>query len=355
MTTGSLGKRLTIHIGHHFFGAGNIGDDLMLAGFERAARPFLDRIRFTCCIPHDRASQIRRFPFIQWLRYDWNEREASVAQCDAWLGLGDSPFQAVGGPWFLDHLRQELQLCVRHRRPMYYLGVGVNDRQSLGHPHTPELLEYARRIWTRDAHSLGLLFSASPACRAVEGADLANIELAARPKPHLESDEIGFVLNFEALPSGFVPKFCAIVEGMAGRTLVWIRQETRGLQWSESTLMHMLPASIRKRFTQREADYSAGDVEGLLATLSGTGSLVTSRYHAALAGAWQGSRMAVFCRNEKLTGLVRQFGTPTFDDFSLPQIEAALGRPQTSTRDLLAQAAARAERSTQEFFAAVLC
>ena len=26
-------RPLRLHIGHHFFGAGNVGDDLMLAGF----------------------------------------------------------------------------------------------------------------------------------------------------------------------------------------------------------------------------------------------------------------------------------------------------------------------------------
>jgi hypothetical protein len=140
---------------------------------------------------------------------------------------------------------------------MYFLGIGVNDREALRLPQTLELLEYASKIWTRDAHSLGMVLSVSPACRAVEGADLANIELAALPKPQLKSEEIGFVLNFEALPEGFLPKFCTLADALSSRALVWIRQETRKLQWSESTLMDMLPSSLRDRFIQREVDYSA--------------------------------------------------------------------------------------------------
>lgn len=354
MTGASPKRRLRIHIGHHFFGAGNIGDDLMLAGFERVARPFLDRFSFTCCIPPEHRSQIRRFPFIDWRPYDLSEREACVVECNAWLGLGDSPFQSDSGPWFLDHLQQELLLCSKHGRPMYFLGVGVNDCESLSYPQTSALLGYASGIWTRDAHSLSLVLSASPACRAVEGGDLANIEFAAHPKPDLNPKELAFCLNFETLPVEFLPKFCALVEGLSGRTLVWLRQETRELPWSESTLMNMLPKSLQERFVQREVDYSTDSLGHLLNTLSGSGSLITSRYHSGLAGAWQGSRVALYCRNEKLRGLADQFDMATFDDFTAQEVAFALARPQEVRRDRLSKAADRAEAASREFFAAVL-
>jgi polysaccharide pyruvyl transferase WcaK-like protein len=38
--------------------------------------------------------------------------------------------------------------------------------------------------------------------------------------------------------------------------------------------------------------------------------LVTARYHAALAGAWAGSRIVVIATNEKLRGAAHELGVP---------------------------------------------
>ena len=149
---------LHVHIGHHFFGAGNLGDDLMLAGFLAAARPaILSEMKLTCCIPHDAASQRLRFPEIEWLPYDDATRGAAIAQCDLWLGLGDTPFQVVVGSWFLDHLAQEAAACRRHGKPMFYLGVGVNEREVADEPRMRVLVGQAEQIWTRDEDSAAIL------------------------------------------------------------------------------------------------------------------------------------------------------------------------------------------------------
>src|SRR5262245_9671031 len=120
----------TIHIGHHFFGAGNFGDDLMLQGFLDACAGREDT--FTCCMPF--GSQHRRFPRVEWRSYEAAAREQSVRDCDVWLGLGGTPFQSDSGPWFLEHLAEELELCRRFRKPMYFLGVGVGNREALADP-----------------------------------------------------------------------------------------------------------------------------------------------------------------------------------------------------------------------------
>ena len=51
---------LRLHVGHHFYGAGNLGDDLMLAGLLAAAAErfgLSSAPQFTCCIPFDPAPQ----------------------------------------------------------------------------------------------------------------------------------------------------------------------------------------------------------------------------------------------------------------------------------------------------------
>jgi polysaccharide pyruvyl transferase WcaK-like protein len=347
--------KVRIHIGHHFFGAGNIGDDLMLAGFARSAAPFLNQIQLTCCIPPDPSSQILRFPFVEWRSYDFSEREANVAQCDVWLGLGDSPFQSAAGSWFSDHLRDELRWCARYRKPMYFLGVGVNDCEALENPDILEVLSYAAKIWTRDARSLRLIHSANARCHAVEASDLANIELAARHQPQLASGEVGFVLNFEALPGDFPVNLARITTELTENVLVWMKQEVRALRWSESTLFDLLPEAAKNRFVRREPDYLASDLTALLDTLSGPDLVITSRYHAALIAAWQGARVALFCRSEKLRGLAEHFDMSTFEDFSIEAIKPALARSSRVSRELLQRAAVRAEEAVQEFFDTILC
>jgi hypothetical protein len=61
--------RLRIHIGHHFFGAGNIGDDLMIAGFLDALNSCQRDFTLSCAIPFDTGSQGIRFPEVNWLAF----------------------------------------------------------------------------------------------------------------------------------------------------------------------------------------------------------------------------------------------------------------------------------------------
>jgi hypothetical protein len=192
-------RKLHVHIGHHFFGSGNIGDDLMLAGFlEAAGAAALDRVRLTCCTANDAGSQILRFPQVEWLPYLPASRLACIERCDAWLGLGDTPFQATGGQtWFLDHLCQEAQWCRQCGVPMFYLGVGVNERAAVEYPQTRILVTQAERIWMRDENSLDLLGPLAAPGKVTAHADLAHPALAAMHFPPPKPRTLAFVLNFE--------------------------------------------------------------------------------------------------------------------------------------------------------------
>src|SRR5213080_4514018 len=132
-------KPLRIHIGHHFFGSGNIGDDLMLAGFLRAVERSGVAVELTCATACDAGSQRARFPQVTWMGYDLQTRQRCIRECDVWCGVGDSPFQTDSGPWFLDHLTQDVALCDEYGKGMFFLGVGVNDLEAMQDPRTPPI------------------------------------------------------------------------------------------------------------------------------------------------------------------------------------------------------------------------
>jgi polysaccharide pyruvyl transferase WcaK-like protein len=306
--------RLRLHIGHHFFGSGNIGDDFMLAGFITAIQRIVGQVELTCCTPFDRSAQHLRFPEVTWLPYDDTSRDASIARCDAWVGVGDSPFQSEVGSWLLDHLSDEASRCAAHGKRMFFICVGVNDRGAMEHPKTRAIARAAEAIWTRDPQSAGMLSRVVLPGRVKAGADLANVFFGTRERKPIERGVVGILLNFEDR-SAFEPDaLCRFIDSLGGRRVRWLVQEVRRLAGSEWELLESLPPDYRARIEVRAPDYARGSLESL-ATCWGTPEiLVTSRYHGALFGAWLGSRVAIVERNAKLEGLVDQLGIRSVKD-----------------------------------------
>jgi polysaccharide pyruvyl transferase WcaK-like protein len=59
-------------------------------------------------------------------------------------------------------------------------------------------------------------------------------------------------------------------------------------------------------------------VAGLLAAWNRPGQLISSRYHAALIGAWAGCRTVVFPRSLKVRSAADELGLATVNDFADP-------------------------------------
>ncbi len=342
------------HIGHHFFGSGNIGDDLMLAGFLNIAHHTLGDITLTCCTPFDRNSQQRRFPAVQWLPYDPDTRASCIEACDVWLGVGDTPFQTDVGAWFLDHLIEEADLCHRYRRPMFFFGVGLNNRDAISHPHTRALVGQAQHIWTRDAFSAALLRQIDDGARISVGADLANVALARRATSAVEPRTLGLLLNFERREAFLPEAVVEITEATSTYRHRWLIQEVRHLDGSERAILDLLPDTCRARLDVREPDYALDSVDALLDRWGAPEVLITSRYHGALVGCWLGARTIIVERNEKLTGLVEQLAVPSVKDLrsSAVLLDVMQGAAPVN-RDALTALAARAERCGTELAAAL--
>ena len=293
-----------LHIGHHFFGSGNLGDDLMLAGFLRAVGG-RDGITFMCASPWA-DNQRRRFPQVQWLPYDDASRAAAIEACDAWVGVGGTPFQTTVGPWFLDHLAGELSLCRRSNKPMFLLGVGVDARDAVDHPIAREVLDYAQRAWTRDEQSGRWLTERVGAEKVTAAADLAHVWLRDHPFGPVEAGVTGYVLNFERPEQFRAEALCDLTAALPQREHRWLVQEERNLPGSERALLASLPAECRKRLTPRAPYYGGASVGGLVDAWGIPGHLLTSRYHAAVIGAWMRSSVLAVRRSAKVEGLADQ-------------------------------------------------
>ena len=343
---------LRIHIGHHFFGAGNIGDDLILAGFLSVigAEPAL---RLTCCCPHDITSQRRRFPAIEWLDYTPASRRDAIAGADGWLGLGGSPFQSDDSDWFTEHLLQEQALCGEHRVPMWFLGVGVNNEEVFERAAVRGLIDGARGIWARDAGSLRLLRRhASTSANLALGSDLAHCYLEThRPRP--VEGTMGLCLHLTAALAGQIAAFESSLESMSQWDLQWLVQEVRHLPYSETATLASLSPRWQAALRPRVPNYASADVAELLSSWPGCAAALSARYHATLVHAWSGARVGVIAINDKLRSVAEDLDLPLFEtmaSLAFPSAEARLRRvPET----VLLDRAARARASVGEWLAAV--
>lgn len=314
---------MRIHLGHHFYGAGNLGDDFMLAGFLAAMRALSPDAQFTCSVPFPLEPLQQRFPAITWLPYEPGLRARAIAECDVWLGLGGSPFQSEQSRWFIDHLIDDAAICARERKPMFFLGIGVQTTSELALPEVQRLCANAAGIWTRDPASADRLNALPSAPRIEAAADLAHIFFQESPPPHARPGRVTLVANFDY---GTWPGQSACLRALEqhpARDRVWLAQEARELPGAERALFAALSRAEQSRWRLVSPDRAGAPLGDVLTQWPSGDWHVTARYHAALAGAWAGSRVVVLATNEKLRAAAKELRAPTI---SPNADEAAVGR-----------------------------
>ncbi len=329
---------MRIHLGHHFYGAGNLGDDFMLAGFLTAMRRFAPQASFTSCVPFSLEPLRRRFPAIEWRPCEPSERERSIDACDVWLGLGGSPFQSAQNRWFIDHLAGDAALCSRSRKPMFYLGVGVQTDDELAVPEVRDLCAQASGIWTRDADSASRLAAMPKPPRLVTAAaDLAHLFFRESPPPPAAAGRLTLVPNFDYATWPGQDAALHATDSLAATDQVWLAQESRELPGAERALHAALPETQRPRWRLVAPEEPGAPLDSVLARWPSGESLISARYHAALAGAWAGSRIVVIGTNEKLRAVARELDAPQIaPDADSDAVARALASARPATPPLRA-------------------
>jgi len=300
----------SIFIGLNYFGAGNFGDDLMLDGFLRRLECSAKGATVVGSTPHDIQSQRKRFPSIRWLTDREGERAAAIGSADVWLGLGCTPFQLESGPYLLDALECDRELCRRFGKPMVFLGSGCESPDSVRDPRARRVIADAERIWTRDARSAELISAVATAAIVVAGGDLAHVSLADCAKCELEVGAFGLLLGLEhagIVDMLAVDRFLARPSAPATR---WLLQEGRCFAATERWNYAALSEWVQAKVALMPLDYGSDTIDEFLATFGAPEVVLSSRYHGSLIAAWRGSRVGIIARNEKLDGAVADLGVP---------------------------------------------
>ncbi len=343
------GVKTHVHIGHHFYGAGNFGDDLMMGGFIAAVRPYLDHLRLTCSIPHNLGSQRFRFPEIEWHGYDEGMREELVGSCDAWVGSGGSPFQTDLGEWLLQHLEDERLRCERHKVPMYFLGVGTNNQEAITHPIVRKLLRTIQHTWTRDVLTAETLRQLVGNRSVTRGSDLAHIYLSEQPMPRPDPGTTSLLLHFENSEQFDPTVIEEFIKGRGGR-VSWCFQECRRIDGSEEMNLRRLSEEVRKQLVISRPDYGNQTLVAYLDSMNHPSMVITSRFHGGITAAWMRAKVVLVERNLKISSLSTDLGAVSLRTLdSLASLERAVSGSAIVEDELLQSRAHLARKTVLDF------
>lgn len=313
----------------------------MLAGFLAAMRKLAPEATFTAAIPFPLEPLRSRFPEIDWRPYDIAGRAECIEQCDAWLGLGGSPFQSAQSRWFVEHLLSDAETCRRSAKPMYFLGIGIQSESELTMPDVRGIISSARAIWTRDSASAARLARFAAQSTVFAGADIAHLFFRSSPPPAAKPGRFTVVANMDYSDWPGQQAFVAGAESVKPRERVWLAQETRDLPGAERALHAQLTPAVRSRWALVCPGHPGAPLDEVVSHWPSGEWLVTARYHAALAGAWSGSKVVVVETNEKLRAAAAELGCATLtSDADVDHVSQAV----TNARQLAAPAAS-AERA----------
>jgi len=311
-------------------------------------------VEVTCCVPHPREPLRRRFPAVRWLDYTPAARQACIETCDVWLGLGGAPWQTAVSSWFAEHLEVETALCAALGRPMYFLGVGGQDRSAYAAPALRRAGEQAVAVWTRDDRVAEALAGLLPPGRVRAAADPAHLFFAAHPPAPARPGRLTAVLNFDYGAWPGLAAALAALHRLPAADRIWLAQESRPLPGAELALFSGLDAAERGLWRLQLADTPGDPLPDAFARWPAGEWLLTSRYHATLASAWAGSRTVVLATNEKLRSVAAECGYPLLpleaDPAILPGLLQDSAPPPTAR---MRERAEVARKACREFFAAI--
>jgi hypothetical protein len=306
-------------IAFDFWGAGNMGDDLMMAGFLEGldhcgVRP---KGLLWSLSAFDIASQRKRFPGIEWFSSkDRASLDRLLASTELLLGVGDTPFQITCGDWFLRHLEH----VFRNKRAgteAIFINVGAEEEVLPRAGEFAAILRQLSRCSTRDAFSHSVLhrLDAERSTLLLPGGDLAHISLERLSGTIAVERKfpLGVVLGIDTLSGNDLDAIRGYL-GTAHAPVAFITGDLRDGPGFESHLFKTWTgrwfSRLRRQLTLRHRDYRSCSLEELVLPLAECETILSSRLHGILAAAWLGCRVAAIGRSSKVVAFAEQLGVP---------------------------------------------
>jgi polysaccharide pyruvyl transferase WcaK-like protein len=307
-----------------FWGASNMGDDLMVDGFLRGLQQLqpagLGSI--TCLCGCDIASQRRRFPEITWIETkDESAFQLALDGAKTVIGFGGTPFQLTSGDWLLRHIVGVFSR-IKPETKVVFINVGAETEIF---PRADEFAGILRRInhcSARDDFSHRILagLKVKDAAEIHVGGDLANLSLPNLVKSVTAENTktkylLGVVLGFDTLSH---QDLMAVNKFLKGRLFkprtAFITGDSRdefGFEYHlhKSWTRHWF-SILKRKLSLERPDYAVCSMEDLVRPFAQCETIISSRYHGLLAAAWFGCKVAAIGRSSKVTALARALGVP---------------------------------------------
>jgi hypothetical protein len=343
-------------IGFNFYGAGNIGDDLMLGGFlSHPGKPTDMALR--CRIPRSISSQKIRFPEILWERGNSQHPESTTP--GPWIGIGDTPFQINSGPWMIDYLKEVLSQ-LGPSVPRLMVGIGAETESVARLSEIKWIADQMDRISTRDLVTRKFLIEVlgQPAEKIHAGADLAHLSLAEwfhSPKPLAQrAFDLGFnYFDEEVSPAreGGIVEFWRELRKDGVRKRFFCNETRPGYERSFYQ-RQLRPGFFGRLGAERELvlpPYAHASLGQLISHFQDYRTVISSRYHGLLAAAWAGCKVVPLARSSKISSLAADLGLTVVDNFDPAALREAFNaaKPVNASRlAALRKAAFEAVEST---------
>jgi Polysaccharide pyruvyl transferase len=298
-------------LGFDFYGHGNAGDDMMLAGFLEVwpgSRPLF------CKVSELQRSILKlRFPEVRWIVED--EREPDY---DLWLGVGDTPLQVLSGFFFLEYLEIELEKASRKGAKIVMVGIGAESDAAREKSRFTELLAKVHLISTRDVATQELLvnsFGVEPG-KIVCGEDLAHIYLQGvmADAPAFDDRPLELAVNYYTERMSRWESFSVLRwlgrQQSAARTVAYLSNESRLMPGMEArhyaeVAWYTCWGGHRDAVAILSPNRWALRLDGMVSHFATIQTVLSSRYHCLVSAAWSGCRIFGLGRSSKIETLCR--------------------------------------------------
>ena len=354
---------MDIFLNFDFYGAGNIGDDLMLDGFTSSFQSGSGKIY--CTIPRDSACQRSRFPSVDFT--ERSQRYLKAKSCPVWIGVGDTPVQTTSGDWFLMKLERDVENLSQTNSRWFMLGVGAEAEAVSRKERYSKVLSHALRVWTRDEHSRDVLvsgFGMDPS-KVSACADLANIPLCRifgdADNSVIRKFRLGLCYydekaDVESIDS--IRKFLRNISSQKKRSVYFANDVNEKGMFESGLYGKIIPSAMRvlPRKTRFFApDYFSGmPLKELVYHYTDYETVITSRYHALLTAAWAGCRVVSLERSSKVTALSKALGIAEVKKpYGLNELTEAFESAKTVDRKILSSMYRKALDSIKQLEEAV--